>query len=254
MTYSNSVCLGNWFEDRVQKQQGSKGGRIIADYGYRIFDTDASRTWGIKEEIPTKRSRAQQLKHLADQKAAGGFLMAQHKTYHESVENRVGKAPEEGFGSILPAMAKEKEVNFKTNNQFAMGDQKRESQTQKKAKYATNAVFAGMGGKKVKVRDNQPKGLSGEVWNGSTTDPQKSTLAQRSWMYGQDPAIKFKLKGYPVLKPEDIEQTGLAMPSQDALQYDGNKNFKRVAKLTKCSDVAGQNAKFGRNIFMDENL
>ena len=127
-------------------------------------------------------------------------------------------------------------------------------QTQKKAKYATNAVFAGMGGKKVKVRDNQPKGLSGEVWNGSTTDPQKSTLAQRSWMYGQDPAIKFKLKGYPVLKPEDIEQTGLAMPSQDALQYDGNKNFKRVAKLTKCSDVAGQNAKFGRNIFMDENL
>lgn len=49
MTYSNSVCLGNWFEDRVQKASGKKGGRIIADYGYRIFDTDASRTWGIKE-------------------------------------------------------------------------------------------------------------------------------------------------------------------------------------------------------------
>ena len=71
-------------------------------------------------------------------------------------------------------------------------------------------------------------------------------------MYGQDPAIKFKLKGYPVLKPEDIEQTGLAIGH--GREYDGNGNFRRVAKLTKCSDVSGQNSKFGRNIYMDENL
>ena len=121
MTYSNSVCLGNWFEDKIQKQ--AKGGRIIADYGYKIFDTDASRSWGINadDELGEKRSRAQQLKILHSQREKGGFCMAQHKTYAESVIERRSNAPEEGFGAILPPAAREPEKLFRTCNQFAFG-------------------------------------------------------------------------------------------------------------------------------------
>jgi len=91
MTYSNSVCLGNWFEDRVQKS--STGPRVLSDYGYRIFDTDASRSWGLaaengENEGSKVRSRAMVLKKLAGMKREGGFCMAQQKTYHESVSER----------------------------------------------------------------------------------------------------------------------------------------------------------------------
>ena len=51
--------------------------------------------------------------------------MAQKGTYHESVVDRRGKAPEEGFGAILPSQARDPEKNFKTNNQFAMGEASR---------------------------------------------------------------------------------------------------------------------------------
>mmetsp|Transcript_15491 Transcript_15491/g.30925 ORF Transcript_15491/g.30925 Transcript_15491/m.30925 type:complete len:255 (+) Transcript_15491:127-891(+) len=253
MTYSNSVCLGNWFEDRIQKK--AQGGRIIADYGYRIFDTDASRSWGNpldKVAVATKLSRAQKLKELASQKASGGFCMAQKNTYHESVADRRGKAPEEGFEAILPPSAKEPEKNFKTNNQFAMGEASRTSASSLRALSTSSAHYAGQSPKK-KPRSNQPKSLSGEVWNGSTSDPQKSTLAQRSWMYCMDPAVRYKLSGYPVLSPSDVERTGLAVGEENELKdYDPEASHRRVATITKCSDERAQGARRGRHIFMDE--
>ena len=49
MSYSNNVCLGNWFEDRIQKN--NPGPRVLCDYGYRIFDTGES-----KKNIPRTSS------------------------------------------------------------------------------------------------------------------------------------------------------------------------------------------------------
>ena len=124
----------------------------------------------------------------------------------------------------------------------------------RRALFTSAAHYAGQSPKK-KPRDNQPKSLSGEVWNGSTSDPQKSTLAQRSWMYCTDPAIRYKLAGYPVLRPEDVERTGLAVGEANELaDYDSEANHRRVATITKCSDERAQKARHGTHVYMDEDL
>jgi len=128
------------------------------------------------------------------------------------------------------------------------------SETMKKKQYTNSAVFAGMTVVK-KVKDAQDRGLSGEVWQDGD-DPRNNTIVQRAWMYGKDPAIKHKLAGYPVLRQKDIECTGLQVGEHERnnTSYDPEKNYRRVAKITKCSDIDGQNRKYGRNIYMDENI
>ncbi|GMI57544.1 hypothetical protein ScalyP_jg11466 [Parmales sp. scaly parma] len=243
-TFSNSACLGNWFEDRIQQE--SPEGRIIADYGYKIFDTDASRTWGVHKDDDHKYSRAQNLKKLQENVAHGGFAMAQQSTFQESIADRKSSAPEEGFGAILPKATADAEKHFTSNSQYAFGTTKRESTTMKTKK---NEIFAGSK-KPVKEKGNQPKSLSGEVWK-DDPDPKNSTLAQRAWMYGEDPAIHYKLNGYPVLKPEDIANATLPIGEHHNKAYNPQGNFKRVALLTKCSDVGGSSRRPGENVWMD---
>ena len=254
--YSNTVCLGNWFEDRIQsdKKKTTKNTRIIADYGYRIFDTDASRTWGMglnegKGNSNSKKSRAEALLavSLAKKKGGGGFDMAQGFTYQDSIKDRKSSIPEEGFGALLPKEKIHEVMDMKSTNQYSYGDSVRQSSTVLKKLKSADAPFCGNKAVK-KIKGNQPLGLSGEVWKDGS-DPQNSTLAQRAWMYGEDPAIHYKLNGYPVLLQKDIEQTGLEIGTNKS--YNPNGNFKRVATLTKCNDVMGSNSRQGENVWMD---
>ena len=252
-SYSNNVCLGNWFEDRVQARSG-RNGRVIADYGCRIFETDSQVSWGQHADHGSHGpSRAQKLKSLQTSNGLNGpldvgFRQAQRGTYDESVATRLSAAPETGFGSILPPAAPDPPPLSLSCNQYSYGVPGRTNQTYESLKRSPAAPFAGQG-KPVKVKSNQPRGLSGEVWKDGS-DPQNSTLAQRAWMYGEDPAIKYKLNGYPVLRPEDVEQASVALGVR--APYNPEGDFKRRAKITKCSDVRGSNNRPGLNIWMDE--
>jgi hypothetical protein len=73
------------------------------------------------------------------------------------------------------------EVDMRSCNEHAYGVPGRKSVTEQKRLRGSDAVFAGQG-KPRKTKSGPPTSLSGEVWNGSS-DPQKSTLAQRAWMY-----------------------------------------------------------------------
>jgi hypothetical protein len=229
--YNHNVCLGNWFEDRVQGASEQKQGkRVIVDYGYRIFETDAARTWGKnpKDEAENKvNTRARRLERFHS--SGGVFKMAQPSTYDESTVKRVSsRVPEDGFEAILPPASQSIELHAKSNNQYAFGLAPRESQTAIRRLKAPDAHFAGS--KPIKrEKSNQPQGLSGEVWKDGS-DPQNSTLTQRAWMYAQDPAIHYKLNGYPVLKPEDVECTGLQIGSEHLKSYDPNANYRRNKK------------------------
>ena len=217
--------------------------------------TDASRSWGVaKTDDDGKRSRARVLKKLADDRMNGGFMMAQKKTYHESVKERKSKAPENGFEAILPPASSDPSPDFRTNNEYAFGVGKRMSTTLRKKQHSDTATFAGGRGK-VKVKNEQDRGLSGEVWQDGD-DPRNNTMVQRAWQYGQDPAIRYKLNGYPVLRPEDVECTGLQVGEHERnnTSYDPEKSYRRVAKITKCSDADAQSRKYGRNVYMDENI
>jgi len=173
--------------------------------------------------------------------------MAQPSTYHESVLDRRCEAPESGFGAVLPEATPDPEVHMKSSSQHATGVPKRESSTLK-AKKEFN-VFAGT--KKIRSwKREMPKSLSGEVFKDGE-DPKDSTLAQRAWMYGEDPAIHYKLNGYPVLKDEDIQNATLPIGEHYNKAYDPYANNKRVASLTKCSDVGGSSRRQGQNIWMD---
>jgi hypothetical protein len=254
MVYNNAVCLGNWFEDRVQGPNSGTS-RVLCDYGVRIYETDSQfqarkTAAAIDKTVSAERNRGKALKRLADSKSSGGFAMAQAKTYHDSVVDRISSKPETGFKALLPPKSQEQMVDMTSCNHHAYGNPGRESSTAKKALRASDATFAGQGkpkGPKAKA-DNMK--LAGEVWQGGD-DPQKNTLSQRAWMYGPDAAIQYKLNGYPALRPEDVECTGFQVGSEHERPYNPNGNFKRVAKITKASDPMGSNNRTGKNIWMD---
>ena len=75
MVYNNAVCLGNWFEDRVQGPN-SGSSRVLCDYGVRLYETDqqfqARKTAAaIDKEVSSERNRGKALKRLAEMKSAG---------------------------------------------------------------------------------------------------------------------------------------------------------------------------------------
>ena len=272
-SYSNTVHLGNWFEDKLQTPSQSTS-RVLCDYGVREYTTDNMHTAevtakaregergggsnGSNSERNSERNRGEGMKRLAraarNNGGKGGFRMAQANTFSEAVIKRVGSAPETGFDSLLPETSGKSVAEFGSCSRDAYGVPPRLSVTSSNALRSSTAPFAGQG-KPAKVKDynNTPKSLSGEVWKDGD-DPQKSTLAQRAWMYGEDPAIHYKLCGFPKLDINTLPRTGFPIGEKKGDGKDGYRpgaSYKRVAKLTKCSDVQGQNAKFGTNVWMD---
>jgi len=161
---------------------------------------------------------------------------------------RRSEAPESGFGSVLPEATPDPEIHMMSNSEHAFGVAKRQSSTLQAKKLED---FAGT--KKPKKEFNtQPTSLSGEVWK-EGDDPKDSTLAQRAWMYCEDPAIHYKVNGYPVLRPEDVQNATLPLGEDFNEPYNPKGNFKRVASLTKCSDVGGSNRRHGQNVWMDQD-
>jgi len=176
--------------------------------------------------------------------------MAQAKTYHDSVIERKSTRPESGFKAMLPPQTVVAPHEFTSCNQHSYGNPGRASSTAAKKLKDSDAVFAGQGKPKTKKPAAANMKLAGEVWKDGS-DPQKSTLAQRSWMYQVDPAIQFKLKGCPEIK--NLEMTGFPVGSEFDAPYNPNGNYRRVAKITKCSDAIGNNARQGKNIWMDQD-
>jgi hypothetical protein len=171
-----------------------------------------------------------------------GLKMARPATYSECIKPRdIG--PEDDFTSVLPVEAKVAVDGFKGTNHV------RASATEMKNLKKTTSAFAGSPGKAKKVSTD--RGLSGEVWKDGS-DPQNNTIAQRSWVYGEDAAIKWKLKGFPTLKYEDIEPTGLNIGQEHHKKYDPEGHYHRVAVITKSNDMAASNARHGTHVFMDE--
>jgi len=86
----------------------------------------------------------------------------------------------------------------------------------------------------------------------TSEEPKKNTLAQKSWLYHDDPAVQYKLHGGPESRP--VRDLSLRLPGEDYSMSGPNypiTGHGRRAILT--GDLYTKTGQLRAGVFMDDN-
>jgi len=231
----------NWFEDRSKPLKG-----VLPDYGYRLFNTAFKEDF--PESLPESDTKAARMAKLTMSKS-GALLMTREDSYASASNQRECRRTENNFKSVIPRKNDTEEQRyFDTTSKAAFGapDDKFTSTDRKLLKEPDAPWARGRGGRRPE-QGRSTSGAIGEVWKESE-HPEKDTATQRSWMYHEDPMIKYRRDGMPP-QPEVEATTMPGIGEQHGAPYDPEKNYRRVAGITKYFEPV---PKPGSRVFMDD--
>lgn len=84
-----------------------------------------------------------------------------------------------------------------------------------------------------------------------TDEPKKNTLAQKSWLYSDDPAVMYKIHGRP--DAPIVTENSLTLPAElnnDQSYYDVNKSHARRYVIS--GDIISKTGDQRARIFLDD--
>jgi hypothetical protein len=190
-SFNQTTLNDNWFEERAKPLNG-----VIANYGANDWTTSSKSefarpgvsrsTSGIRTKA-YKQMKRDQARRLNDERDSLTGLVAAYNNKLVSVESHG-----EGFGSTLPQPDAGSSLrHLQTSNQLDFGKGKKQSNTNKRFMHGPNAPSGGGAAGAREEKGMSTSGMAGEVFK-TNSDPQQNTAAQRSWVYGTDPAITIK--------------------------------------------------------------
>ena len=146
--------------------------------------------------------------------------------------------PETGFGAVLPsADSTEEQTYFQTTDQESFGVGTKTTKTMQRKIKAGNVPPSGGHASRPPDRGISASGATGEVYKQSS-DPQRSTDAQRAWMYTADPMIA-------AMNKKKVASDGAAPIEEQASASPVARDYRR--KTTSIT----QNPKHKDGIFAD---
>lgn len=118
-------------------------------------------------------------------------------------------------------------------------------------------IAVGRSGARVE-KGTKASGLLGERLQ-LAPEPRINSLVQRSWMYCEDPALKYKINGLPIAKmPNDVSLAVGYDPNAPITDNRSNETVKADWKwdhFRSSSITAGPTSRYcggGKRVFMDE--
>jgi hypothetical protein len=241
-SYHKETLIGGWLEDRAPKLRG-----VIADYGHREYSCTASSTFidpatiGHHQEKSSSTGRL-----LAASKQTAPFSMANSATFTQSMRHRPcpGKPETGGFGAILPSHnASEEERHFETSATAAGRGTGTMIEAASAPAGGEQPWVVGRAGARAE-RGMSTSGVLGEVLKVGS-DPQNNTSVQRSWMYQEDPMLKYRRGNGGAAAYAEA-----AAGREPKARYNPHGAYKREKCITQHFDTVGLPKK-GRNLYMD---
>mmetsp|Transcript_41717 Transcript_41717/g.111225 ORF Transcript_41717/g.111225 Transcript_41717/m.111225 type:complete len:245 (-) Transcript_41717:209-943(-) len=220
-SFGSCTLNDNWFEERAPPLNG-----VIADYGHRIESKGtASSRAGV--------SKAERMKSTVDGRK-GALLMAREENFLESTKPRETMRTTSTFKSILPS-SDEAVVDMMTTNMNSFGSATTGPDDDELLRKTGVAVLPdgskpwarGRGGHRVE-KGLRTSGVLGEVYK-RNSDPQGDTCAQRSWLYYEDPMLKYRKDGQASTAPISNDH--------DRPAYDPNVVHARDSAISCLADV-----------------
>lgn len=231
MSHYSSVTLdGNWFEDRGPPLKG-----VLADYGHRQYETTASidLAKGLQATIASKEGRAEKLKLLHS--GGGDLSMVQMATINEVLRDR--PVVDTSFEGICDEDigSKQNQEQMVSTCKASFGEGPSRSAMRRAPAQTINSV-------KSSTQSSPAAPVMHPIGERFATgvDPQNNTASQRSWMYSQDPVVKYHMNGLPTA-PAD--ETGLPIGRGPK-----PKPGPRLRSITQHSEPTAQK---GVQIYMD---
>ncbi|KAE8900961.1 hypothetical protein PF005_g14476 [Phytophthora fragariae] len=188
-SYHRETLNDNWYEERAAPLNG-----VLPRDGVKEYKTTTGTDFnGAQPIIPRQRSR-----------------MINDSNVDEAIRQTASLDWSRGFRSVLPVPDPEPDRGLISTqhrvfvNHFASSSQPSHTST------AGAMITAGGPGGRTVERGKAASGAMGEVYKKSS-EPQKDTLAQRSWMYSTDPMIlvmqkRAALEGTQAKTPPDLQQ------------------------------------------------
>ncbi|KAG7385758.1 hypothetical protein PHYPSEUDO_001111 [Phytophthora pseudosyringae] len=217
-SYHRETLNDNWYEERAAPLNGVLPSDGVKEYG-TTTGTDFS---GAQPTIPRQKPR-----------------MISDGNVDEAIRQTAGLDWSRGFRSVLPVPDPEPDRGLISTqhrvhiNHFASSSQPSYTST------AGAMIAAGGAGGRTVERGKAASGAMGEVYKRSS-EPQRDTVAQRSWMYSTDPMIVV------MQKRAALEATKSTTPLE--LQQRDNKTENYGRQITSITSIRHHH----KGVFVDD--
>ncbi|ETL89524.1 hypothetical protein F442_11977 [Phytophthora nicotianae P10297] len=215
-SYHRETLNDNWYEERAESLNG-----VLPRDGVKEFKTTHATDFnGAQPIIPRQKLR-----------------MISDNNIDEAIRQTASLDWSRGFRSVLPVPDPEPDRGMISTQHRVHVNHFASSKPSFTSTAGVMIAAGGPGGRAVE-RGKAVSGAMGEVYKKSS-EPQRDTLAQRSWMYSTDPMIVVRQKR------EALEATKFTTPPEP---QQGNKTVNYGRQITAITSIRHHH----KGVFVDD--